>query len=55
MVADICTIATEGAGRAKPRLSVMPDKLSDYLLNNDSQPHRLYKAVFLPQVHSDFS
>lgn len=29
MVADDCAISTEGAGRVKPRLSVMLEKLSD--------------------------
>lgn len=57
MVSDVCAISTEGAGRAKPRLSVMLDKLSDSSLNfnNDNQQHRLYKAEFLPQGYSDFS
>ena len=32
MVADICTKVTEGGGRAKPRLSVILDKLYNYSL-----------------------
>lgn len=51
---DNCAISIL-TGRAKPRLSVMPDKLSNSSLNNDSQRHRLYRAESLPQGHSDFS